>query len=398
MRSMTAQGGPPTSAVLLDGFAIERECIRQAVMSTWLRTVSGMITAALLVASLVGQMSLAVGATWWLAVALVRICIRMIGRAFVRNEDLANPWPRRRYLAIEFAEGLLWGGLPFIAHVKEERYLVLITTSVVAISTVASLAACAIPAIARAFTIPALFLMGIWTFSNGGRWGITSGVGVVLIYVFAAQALKVSSGELRGAIAGRLVNESLARELESARARAEFANTELHTMNEQLHDVARRDPLTGLRNRRHFMELLDELQHADAAYSPWYLVILDVDYFKRINDEFGHQTGDRVLVSLSAAADAEVRASDCLARIGGEEFAVLLRDVDYHGAVRIVERIRAAVHALDVGVGPLTISAGLVAGEPSLHPTVALSRADHALYEAKRSGRDQLICDPPLVH
>ena len=216
----------------------------------------------------------------------------------------------------------------------------------------------------------------------------------MLIYIFAAQALKVSSGELRGAIAGRLVNESLARELESAKARAESANTELHTMNEQLHDIARRDPLTGLHNRRHFMELLDELQHA-AASDAWYLVILDVDYFKRINDEFGHQTGDRVLVALSAAANAEVRASDCLARIGGEEFAVLLRDVDYHGAVRIVERIRAAVHALDVGVGRLTISAGLVAGEPSLHPTVALSRADHALYEAKRSGRDQLICYPP---
>ena len=395
---MTAQVGPPNSAVLLDGFAIERECIRQAVMSTWLRTVSGMITAAMLVASLVGQMSLAVGMTWWLAVALVRICMRMIGRAFVRNDDLVNPWPRRRYLAIEFAEGLLWGGLPFIAHVKEEKYLVLITTSIVAISTVASLAACAIPGIARAFTIPALFLMGIWAFSHGGRWGVTSGVGVVLIYIFAAQALKVSSGELRGAIAGRLVNESLARELESAKALAESANTELHTMNEQLHDIARRDPLTGLHNRRHFMELLDELQHADATSSPWYLVILDVDYFKRINDEFGHQTGDRVLVSLSAAANAEVRASDCLARIGGEEFAVLLRDVDYHGAVRIVERIRAAVNALDIGVGPLTISAGLVAGESSLHRTVALSRADHALYEAKRSGRDQLICDPPLVH
>jgi diguanylate cyclase (GGDEF)-like protein len=393
---MNAQAGPPTSAVLLDGFAIERECIRQAVMSTWLRTISGMITAALLVVSLVGQMSLVVGVSWWLAVAVVRIAMRVIGRAFVRHEDLTNPWPRRRYLAIEFAEGLLWGGLPFIAHVKEEKYLVLITTSVVAISTVASLAACAIPAIARAFTVPALSLMGTWAFLHGGRWGVTSGVGVVLIYIFAAQALKVSSGELRGAIAGRLVNESLARELEAAKARAESANTELHTMNAQLHDVARRDPLTGLHNRRHFMELLDELQRADTALRPWYLVILDVDHFKRINDEFGHQTGDRVLVSLSSAANAEVRASDCLARIGGEEFAVLLRDVDYQGAIRIVERIRAAVNALDVGVGRLTISAGLVAGEPSLHPTVALSRADHALYEAKRSGRDQLICDPPL--
>jgi diguanylate cyclase (GGDEF)-like protein len=116
-----------------------------------------------------------------------------------------------------------------------------------------------------------------------------------------------------------------------------------------------------------------------------------------VNDDFGHQMGDKVLVALAAAAEAEVRSSDCLARIGGEEFAVLLRNVDYAGAVRIIERIRAAVNMLDVGVGPLTISAGLVAGEPSLHPTVALSRADRALYEAKRSGRDRLVCDPPLV-
>jgi diguanylate cyclase (GGDEF)-like protein len=389
--------GLPNQGSALDGYAIERECIRQAVMTTWLRTVSGMITAGVLVTSLVGQINLAVGLLWWCSVALVRIGIRLVGQGFVHNGDLANPWPRRRYLASEFTEGLLWGGLPFIAHLGEERYLVLITTSVVAICAVASLAGCAVPAIARAFTVPALSLLGLWALSYGGRWGVSSAIGVALLYVFTAQALKVSSGELRGAIAGRLTNEALARELEAARGRAESANTELHAMNEQLHEVARRDPLTGLRNRRHFMELLDQLQHADQVTSPWFLVILDVDYFKRVNDDFGHQMGDKVLVALAAAAEAEVRSSDCLARIGGEEFAVLLRNVDYAGAVRIIERIRTAVNMVDVGVGPLTISAGLVAGEPSLHPTVALSRADRALYEAKRSGRDRLVCDPPLA-
>ena len=106
----------------------------------------------------------------------------------------------------------------------------------------------------------------------------------------------------------------------------------------------------------------------------------------------GHPRGDEVLVAIGAAALSQLRHQDCFARIGGEEFGLLIREVSFEDAVAVVERIRSAVGAIDLGVGGLTMSAGLVVGESGATPASTLGRADAALYSAKHAGRNLLVC------
>ena len=123
------------------------------------------------------------------------------------------------------------------------------------------------------------------------------------------------------------------------------------------------------------------------------VMFLDFDQFKRINDEHGHQAGDRVLIAIAEAAKNEIRENDCFARLGGEEFGLLIEGISRQRAVTIVERIRTAVTRMELGFGHITLSAGLIIGESNMAASVALARADAVMYEAKRLGRDQLVCE-----
>ncbi|MDA0173463.1 GGDEF domain-containing protein [Solirubrobacter taibaiensis] len=114
------------------------------------------------------------------------------------------------------------------------------------------------------------------------------------------------------------------------------------------HHMARVDPLTGLANRRAFDEALDR-----AFGAPFTVLLVDIDFFKRINDRYGHTTGDRVLRELAAHLSAEVRAGDCLARIGGDEFA-LVAGAD--SAARLTEALRGAGRRVDAGDGPVSLT------------------------------------------
>ncbi|HJV96058.1 MAG TPA: GGDEF domain-containing protein, partial [Albitalea sp.] len=122
---------------------------------------------------------------------------------------------------------------------------------------------------------------------------------------------------------------------------------------------------------------------------------LDIDHFKRINDEHGHRTGDDVLRAFAAAVRARLRTSDVFGRIGGEEFGVVLPAADAAGATRLAEEVRAAVAALQLhsrrgALVSVTASVGVctVCGDPSLTEDEFFARADRALYAVKRSGRD----------
>jgi diguanylate cyclase (GGDEF)-like protein len=161
--------------------------------------------------------------------------------------------------------------------------------------------------------------------------------------------------------------------------------------------LASTDPLTGAYNRRTFLDLMEkELSRARRFDSPVSLVILDIDHFKRINDNHGHLVGDRVLQRFANVVRAELRKEDVLVRYGGEEFCVLVPDVAGPGAVTLAERIRAAVarepfvfEGIEV---PVTTSAGVAArideGPESVDRLV--NRADEALYIAKRRGRNRV--------
>ncbi len=172
--------------------------------------------------------------------------------------------------------------------------------------------------------------------------------------------------------------------------------TERKEMEAQLQKLARTDPLTGLFNRREFLERL-ELEVEKATRLSHYsavLLMLDLDFFKRINDTYGHATGDAVLKAVAEILYNTSRAIDVPARLGGEEFAVLLSGADKNEALAIAERLREQVAKIvinhetgpvkiTVSIGAASLSADDINGEAVLH------RADTALYEAKDKGRNQ---------
>lgn len=131
------------------------------------------------------------------------------------------------------------------------------------------------------------------------------------------------------------------------------------------------------------------------------LIILDVDHFKRLNDAFGHLLGDRVLRSIAEVLRANVKGGDTAARIGGEEFALLLPQTPIDGARILAERIRLAIERGRIrrdraaeAIGAVTVSLGLALGEPGESIDGLLARADSALYAAKRNGRNRLCVSP----
>jgi diguanylate cyclase (GGDEF)-like protein len=169
------------------------------------------------------------------------------------------------------------------------------------------------------------------------------------------------------------------------------------SFHENLMSSALRDGLTKLFNRRYFMERLDsELKFAQRHNAAVSLLMLDIDHFKKINDTFGHLTGDAVLVTIAAVLHRAVRNEDVVARYGGEEFAIILRSIELESAQRMAERLRKLVEATPIQVGDkelrATVSIGL-ADYPST-PCHALEQlveaADQALYRAKRGGRNRI--------
>jgi diguanylate cyclase (GGDEF)-like protein len=158
----------------------------------------------------------------------------------------------------------------------------------------------------------------------------------------------------------------------------------------RLAEEATTDSLTGLANHRSFHERLQGSVSLNRRHRrPLSLVVLDIDFFKRVNDEHGHQAGDRVLVEVAERLLRQARSGELLARVGGEEFGWLLPEADAAGAMAAAERARQAIASRPfAGVGPLTISAGVAELTSDEAPGDLYRRADEALYEAKTAGRD----------
>jgi diguanylate cyclase (GGDEF)-like protein len=175
----------------------------------------------------------------------------------------------------------------------------------------------------------------------------------------------------------------------------------------ELEHLLRVDALTGVGNRRAFDEALDsEWRRARRDGSVLAVVIADIDYFKSYNDRYGHPAGDRCLIAVARAMRSVVhRPGDLVARIGGEEFAILLPDTSLAGAGAVAERVRRSVQGLDLSrekvpaVGAVTISLGLDASEdPAVGTPEDLLRAsDQALYRAKRGGRNRVVIGAHLA-
>jgi diguanylate cyclase (GGDEF)-like protein len=178
----------------------------------------------------------------------------------------------------------------------------------------------------------------------------------------------------------------------------EHQRTELQTLNEELAAIARRDPLTGLGNRRALREYLDLFEGRVARYGHRYcLALLDVDHFKSYNDTYGHQAGDEILKTVAMQLKDQARAGDSLYRYGGEEFLCIFPEQSLETGTIAVERMRRGIEALAIPhlgdpSGFLTISAGIAMLDDDHTPSAseAVKQADEALYRAKQLGRNRV--------
>ncbi len=163
--------------------------------------------------------------------------------------------------------------------------------------------------------------------------------------------------------------------------------------NIELRELVRRDPFTRLFNKAAFLEeLADNVAHASSSGYPLGLVIVDIDNFKRINDTYGHPVGDGVIAHVAGSIRDNSRSSDVVARIGGEEFAVIAPMTDEKGVAHFGENLVAKVSAASLpdalkDIGTITVSAGAVALRAGDDPAGMYRRADAALYVAKNSGK-----------
>ena len=172
-------------------------------------------------------------------------------------------------------------------------------------------------------------------------------------------------------------------------------SNDLAAANARIEELAQLDELTGAYNRRYIMKCLgDEILRIQRG-AHCCVALIDLDHFKRINDRFGHPTGDEVLRRFAASIFANIRMVDKLGRYGGEEFLLVLPDTNVEQALQIVERLRGTIAGLDwPAISPdltLTISAGLSEIASNDTPEDLLARTDRALYRAKDAGRDRVL-------
>lgn len=168
-----------------------------------------------------------------------------------------------------------------------------------------------------------------------------------------------------------------------------------HKDDRKMVELATIDSLTGLFNRRAFFERTESARALSVRLQkPFALMMLDIDHFKRLNDRFGHATGDEALCVFAHTVRGKLREHDIMGRLGGEEFALAMPGTDLAGALQAAERLRAAVSEAavltDGNSYTMTVSVGVVLVDPQEHINSALARADRALYAAKSGGRDRV--------
>lgn len=193
------------------------------------------------------------------------------------------------------------------------------------------------------------------------------------------------------------LNLSLEQKVEERTAELKAANERLQALNKELEEISITDALTGLYNRRYFMDRLrQELKRVNRYGPPASLLMIDIDHFKKVNDVHGHQAGDAVLAGVGGVIKNSLRETDIFARYGGEEFALIATATDKAGALFLAERLRALIQQtrfvhFERGLF-VTVSIGVCTWEPGMGDDLEglIQRADAALYRAKGQGRNRV--------
>jgi diguanylate cyclase (GGDEF)-like protein len=202
-----------------------------------------------------------------------------------------------------------------------------------------------------------------------------------------------------------LTYETLLVELKQEKMLAERLAQELVDANNSLREMSFRDYLTGLYNRRYLYDFLEkEISRSERFGRCFSVLVFDIDYFKKLNDTYGHHVGDLVLKTLSEKAEGIKRETDIVARYGGEEFVMVLPETELERALIVAERLRMVIEDMDIAVVSdkinVTVSVGVAAYSPqSKEITIdsLINSADKALYDAKNSGRNKVVSSIPNV-
>jgi len=193
--------------------------------------------------------------------------------------------------------------------------------------------------------------------------------------------------------------ETVSTELQKTKQKLERKETELQAVLAQAHEVSHTDPLTFLPNRRQIMvDLQNAVTFSDRYGTPLTISMLDIDYFKNINNTYGHAAGDEVLRSLAGKLRQQIRHPDTIGRYGGEEFLIVLPHSTVSSAVEQAQRLCEQVRSLEIVVSGQTLSVTVSLGIAQYKVRKEdwqsfLSRADRVLYQAKNNGRDQWVVD-----
>ena len=215
----------------------------------------------------------------------------------------------------------------------------------------------------------------------------------------------ITADQLRSTIKVLMTENQRARD-ETARLSSSLkaSHATIKAMKESLasaREEGLRDALTGLRNRRHFDRVLpQEIERAEEHGKPLSVCMIDVDHFKRVNDDFGHPTGDSVLRLIGTLLSENLKGRDVPVRYGGEEFAIILPQTGLEAANSIAERIRVqladkrlVLSGSKTSLGIITASFGVAEWTHGEQENELIARADAMLYRAKRTGRNKVVCD-----
>jgi diguanylate cyclase (GGDEF)-like protein len=320
-------------------------------------------------------------------------------RRLARDLDPADPRSDRLYDVLLVVASSVWGAAPLLLQTWISpfnlfcaMYAAFVATALLAITYIAALPASLV--LVGASVVPLVaFMLLQGSFVLGAL-----AVGTLICAVAMLMRVNSAHGTLLQALAAERQNAALVHELQTYRRALETENATLDSSLRAAAQAANRDPLTGLFNRRHIAAFAEPLAAlVREGKEEVTLCMIDVDHFKQVNDRHGHAVGDEVLRAVGELLGARLREGDCLARIGGEEFMIVLRQCGVSRGRRVAESVRHNVAASHIrtagGEVPITVSVGVAQWAADETLDAVTERADRALYDAKHSGRDRVEID-----